>query len=113
MKISENAEKQLANLNLDSNEELLDCIASDYVFEKVETKDGAYLLVGYGEPYTDAVLSVKDDTIVGVGYLDELADPKYIPQWNAVLAHGSDGSCVWDADTMNVICEVKCRSFSW
>lgn len=105
MKISKNAAKQLADLNLDSNEELLDCIASDYVFEKVETKDGAYLLVGYGEPYTDCVLSVKDDTIVGVGCLCELADPKYIPQWNAVLAHGSDGSCVWDADTMNVVCE--------
>ena len=105
MKISKNAEKQLANLNLDSNEELLDCVASGYVFEKVETKDGAYLLVGYGEPYTASVLSVKNDTIVGVGYLYELTDPKYIPQWNAVLAHGSDGSRVWDADTMNVICE--------
>lgn len=107
MKISKNAAKQLIDLNFEMEyyDELMQCIAAGNVFEKVETKDGAYLLVGYGEPYNGSVLSVKDDTIVGAGYLYEITDPKYIPQWNAVLAHGGDGSCVWDADTMNVICK--------
>ena len=49
-------------------------------------------------------MKIRDNTVIGVGFLYKVNEPKYIPpQFDIVFSHGSDYSCVWDAETMEVI----------
>ena len=112
MKISERAKRQLEKFGCGEDfslNEFLSDITKKSVFDEVDTHGAdKSMFVSYYSPYNGLIVSVRDNTVIGVGFLYEVNGPKYIPQFDIVFSHGSDYSCVWDAETMEVIERSAC-----
>lgn len=109
MKFSENAIKQMKALDSDNAltkaylNDLAEALNDGNSFDKVADDSGRRIWCGYSGEYADLIVSAMNDTITGIGYLYEVNNPKYLPEYGLVFGHGSDYSAIWKADTMECI----------